>query len=264
MNQSALSNHLGDPNCRPQAGAHVSDGMQVDTHWHAHDMHQLLYAFEGSLDVEDEKTLFVAPRQLALWIPAGVIHRTRIDRVQSGSIFFSPHMMPRSGDRIRMIHVSPLMRQMLMAAMRWPLTTPEQPISAAYFEALALLCGEWIEAETRLMLPTSSDRRVRRAMDYTRKNLATVDAPLVCCAVGLSQRNLSRLFMQTCGISWEEYRRRCRLARALILLGDTALPIGTIATQIGFASQSAFGKNFRAAIGEEPRAYRKRVASAFV
>jgi AraC-like DNA-binding protein len=250
---------MGEPGARPRAGAHISDGMDIDVPWHVHDMHQLLYAFAGTVEVEGEHSRFLIPCQLAAWIPAGAVHRTSIHYVRSGSVFFPPSMIADAGSGIRVVLVPTLMREMVMGAMRWPITEPEQPIGRVYFEALAMLCGEWIRSEAQLVLPASDDPRLRRVMDHTRRNLADVDLVSVCRVAGLSERSLRRHFRTATGMTWEEYRRRSRLARAIVLLGDTSLTIGAIAGQVGFESQGAFARALREMIGERPSDYRKRI-----
>jgi transcriptional regulator GlxA family with amidase domain len=96
-------------------------------------------------------------------------------------------------------------------------------------------------------------------MDCTRENLADVDLASVCRIAGLSERSLRRHFRAATAMTWEDYRRRCRVSRAIALLGDTSLSISAIAGQVGFASQGAFAKAFRLAIGERPSDYRKRL-----
>jgi AraC-like DNA-binding protein len=250
---------MSRPGAPVQAGAHLSTGMDVDGPWHFHDMHQLLYAFEGSVQVESEDAGHLIPHQFAAWIPAGAVHRTTIHLVRSGSVFFHPSMVSDAGSRVRVVLVPPLMREMIMGAMRWPITEPVPPIGRAYLEALAMLCGEWIQSEARLALPTSADPRVRKAMVYTRQHLATTDLASVCRAAGLSERSLRRHFRAATGMTWENYRRRCRLARAIVLLGDAKLTIGAIADEVGFESQGAFAKALRALIGERPSDYRRRI-----
>jgi AraC-like DNA-binding protein len=247
-------------NDAPRAGAVISDGITIDTHWHVHDMHQILHAFEGALEVESGEACHLVPRQLAAWIPAGVAHRTHIHHVRSGSIFFSPGMIPAVSDRIRIVPVSALMREMMKEAMRWSITEVEHPIGRAYFEALALLCGEWFQSEECVpRLPTSDDPRIRKVMNYTRANLAAADLPSACRAAGLSERSLRRRFKDATAMTWEDYRRLCRLAEAIVLLGDTTLPVGAVAARVGFESQGAFAKSFRAFTGEGPRDYRRRI-----
>ena len=96
-------------------------------------------------------------------------------------------------------------------------------------------------------------------MVYTRQHLVTTDLVSVCRVAGLSERSLRRHFRAATGMAWEDYRRRCRLGRAIVLLGDVKLTIGAIANEVGFESQGAFAKAFCALIGERPSDYRRRI-----
>jgi len=249
---------LVDPRRRPDAGGLLQDGFDVDTHWHAHDMHQIQYAFDGSIEVEGERSRYLAPRQLAVFIPAGVAHRTRLHRVRSGSVLFGPDMIPDAGDRVRIVAVPPLMREMIIGAMRWPLSQPQDAVGRAYFAAFALLCAEWIREEAPLWLPTTMDERLRAAAEATRADLAGADLAQAVRAAGMSERTLRRRFRRELGMTWEAYRRRARLMRAVELLAEAAEPIGVVAARSGFESQSAFAKAFRDLMGETPRAFRAR------
>lgn len=248
---------LVDPACRPAAGSIIQDEYDVDTHWHSHDMHQLQYAFEGSIEVEDAYARHLLPRQLAAWIPAGVVHRTSLHRVRSGSILLAPAMIADAGERVHIIGVSPLMREMVIAAMRWPLSAPPDDMSRAYFAAFALLCGEWIRVKTDLSLPTATEPALLAAMDHTRANLCGGDMAAAARAAGLSERTLRRRFRAELGLSWEEYRRRARLLSAVELLTSTRHSVCVIAGQVGFESQSAFAKAFRALLGQSPQLFRR-------
>jgi AraC-like DNA-binding protein len=249
---------LVDPARRPTGGSIIQDDFDLDTPWHCHDMHQLQYAFDGAIEVEDERARHLLPRTLAAWIPAGVAHRTSLHRVRSGSVLFAPAAVQPAGDRVRILEVSSLMREMILAAMRWPLQEPQDATGRAYFAALALLCAEWIKKETPLSLPTARDPAVRAALAYTRAHLADGELGAVCRSVSLSERTLRRRLRQELGITWNEYRRRARLLAAATLLSDTALPVGRIAEQVGFESQSALAKAFRSLMGLSPRAFRAR------
>lgn len=245
-----------DPSTRPCAGAIPQDDYDLDTPWHCHDMHQLQYAFSGMIEVEDRFGSYFIPRALAAWIPAGVAHRTRIHRVRSASIFFEPHMIPVPGDRIRIIQVSTLMREMVLGAMRWPLHGPLDKTGHAYFQALAALCAEWIEEEAPLRLPSLPDPKLEAAALYTRKNLNSCDIASVSRHCGLSERTLRRRFQSAIGMSWEQYRQRARLLKAAALLNEGKLPIGVIAAEVGFESQSSFTRAFKSLTGLNPKDFR--------
>jgi AraC-like DNA-binding protein len=256
--QAPVSYHapLSDPARRPFAGAIPQDEYDLDTPWHSHDMHQLQYAFSGMVEVEDEFGSYLLPRALAAWIPAGVRHRTKIHRVRSGSVFFQADLIPRAGDRIRIIQVSPLLREMVMGAMRWPLTAPLDKTGSRYFEAFASLCEEWIQQETPLRLPTLREPRLAAVATYTCANLVSCDVSTVCKVVGISERTLRRHFLAAIGMSWEDYRRRARLLKAAALLNEGRLSIGQIAAEVGFESQSAFARAFKELTGSSPGEFR--------
>ena len=241
----------------PRTGAFAQDEFDIDAPWHHHDMHQLQYAFEGSMEVEDKARRNLLPRTLAAWIPAGVIHRTSLHRVRSGSIFFTPDMVTNVGDRVRIVIVSPLMRAMVIGAMRWQISEPLDAIGDTYFKTLALLCSEWIETEAPLSLPSSDDSVLRAAMNHTLTQLATATIASASAAANLSERSLRRRFQALTGMSWEEYRRRARLLVAVERIANTRLPIGHIAIDLGYESQSAFAKAFRALLGINPNAFRR-------
>jgi AraC-like DNA-binding protein len=250
------------PVCSPgpasPAGAVYGQGMFVDLQWHFHDMHKLLYAFEGGIEVESTRGRNLIPRQLAAWIPAGVPHCTSINGVRWVAVFFAGAMVPDGQQRVRTVMVSPLMREMMREAMRWPLTAEEYPLRAAFFEAMAQLCTEWITHEANLFLPTSNDQRVKRALDYTnqRRDMKVSD---ICSKAGISVRSLRRHLKDETGMTWEVYRQRSRLLEAVSLLSETEESIGEIAARCGFESPSGFTKVFRQEMGEAPRAYRHRV-----
>jgi AraC-like DNA-binding protein len=241
-----------------QAGALCSSGLEIDSPWHRHDMHQLLYAFQGALTVEGKSGRYKVPRQFAVWIPAGVAHRTTIQRVASGSVYLSRDLLPCSAKTPRVIVAPMLMRQMVMHAMRWPLDRSEDDAtSSIYFQCFAKLCEEWIEDEVKLVLPASDQPRIARIMDFTQSHIATVTLADVCKSVGISERSLRRQFASTVGMSWEEYRQRLRIHLALDDLDDTTKSIGTIAADSGYENPAAFARAFRSIMGMSPSEYRR-------
>jgi AraC-like DNA-binding protein len=232
--------------------------MHVDLQWHFHDMHKLLYAFEGAIEVESTRGRNLVPRQLAAWIPAGVPHCTSIHGVRWVAVFFTRQMVEDSQERVRTITVSALMREMMRESMRWPLNGTDCATRTAFFAAMGGLCSEWIACEANLFLPTSNDPRLKRALDYTAQRM-DLNLAAVCKHVGVSVRSLRRHLKAETGMTWEEYRHRSRLLQAISLLSETDEPISEIAARCGFESPSAFARVFRLEIGESPRDYRHRV-----
>jgi AraC-like DNA-binding protein len=242
----------------PRPGSVYRDGLDVDLRWHFHEMHKLLYALEGAIEVESTRGRNVVPRQLAAWIPAGVPHCTSIHGIRWVSVFLPAAMLKDRERRVRTVTVSPLMREMMKEAMRWPINEPDSPLRAAFFEAMAKLCEEWITREANLFLPASTDARVARVLDYTARHLE-LKLEEICQHAGISVRSLRRHLKAETGMTWDVFRHRSRLLRAISLLGETDEPMAEIAMRCGFESPSAFAKMFRAEMHETPRDYRSRV-----
>ena len=240
-----------------RAGAHCSGGWDVDTPWHFHDMHQLVYAFEGAMEIEGTRCKVLVPRQFAAWIPAGTVHRTRIQRLRSGSVFLPPDQVESPAGAPRVVRVTALMREMILHAMRWPIGGACDPTRNVFFDCFARLCAAWIDEEVRLALPSSDDRRVAAAMDHMRRHIARISIAEASAAAAMSERSLRRHFMRAVGISWEDYRRRLRIHLAIDALDRSDLSIGTIAADHGYDSQSAFAAAFRALMNCSPRDYRR-------
>jgi AraC-like DNA-binding protein len=259
--QSADLLSLLPPGRVPGPGSLYRDGMHVDLQWHFHDMHKLLYAFEGAIEVESTRGRNLIPRQLAAWIPAGVPHCTSIHGIRWVSVFFTTEMVDDPEQRVRTVMVSALMREMMREAMRWPLGGPDCAVRTAFYDAMGKLCSEWIAREANLFLPTSKDARVKRALDYTAQRM-DLNLAAVCQHVGISVRSLRRHLKAETGTTWDDYRHRSRLLQAVSLLSETDEPVSEIAARCGFESPSAFARVFRREMGESPRDYRHRVMGA--
>jgi transcriptional regulator GlxA family with amidase domain len=89
-----------------------------------------------------------------------------------------------------------------------------------------------------------------------------IEQPMGCAElaikVGLSTRQLERLFRTYLGVPPTRYYLRMRLERARFLLRQTSLPIFDVALATGFISASHFSKCFREQFGAPPSAERRR------
>ena len=78
----------------------------------------------------------------------------------------------------------------------------------------------------------------------------------IAAAAGISARECSRCFARTVRLSPIDYLNRYRVRMAAGRIMETGDPIGLIAQECGFASDSYFGKMFRSMMGCSPRDYR--------
>jgi transcriptional regulator GlxA family with amidase domain len=79
----------------------------------------------------------------------------------------------------------------------------------------------------------------------------------IAARVGLSRRQLERLFRRYLNTSPARYYLRLRLERARLLLTQTTMPVTEIAFACGFTSASHFSKCYRDMFGRTPREQRR-------
>ncbi|QYX56289.1 GlxA family transcriptional regulator [Roseovarius sp. SCSIO 43702] len=96
------------------------------------------------------------------------------------------------------------------------------------------------------------------AIRMMQENIETpVDILEIADEVGISRRQLERLFRQHTSVSPVEYYIDLRVARAYALLNETNLGIGEIAAATGFSGTSQLAQRFRRRYGMSPGAYRR-------
>ncbi|MGI8329457.1 AraC family transcriptional regulator [Actinomadura scrupuli] len=240
------------------AGSYSYEGDTAATSWHRHDLHQLEYAFEGIVEVETRAARHRLPSRQAVWIPAGLAHKSSFDKARTVSVFFDPGLVRDTAGRARVLPVEPVFREMIIYAARWPIGRPASDATAdSYFETLAGLVLERLDHERPFYLPTSPDPLITAVMRYTDEHLASVSLDEVCRAAAVSERTLRRRFRTATGMTWRQYLLHSRLLHAMTLLirrDDTVLGV---ATAVGFDSASAFSRAFQAYSGQTPTAFRQ-------
>ncbi|WP_349268284.1 AraC family transcriptional regulator [Mycolicibacterium parafortuitum] len=245
-------------------GSYLYEGDALITGWHSHDVHQIEYALHGVVEVETRSAHYLLPPQQAAWIPAGLEHQAVMNPdVKTVAVMFDRSLIPDAGDRARILAVSPLIREMMIYALRWHIERVRgDETSDGFFRTLAALVTEALDHEAPLSLPTSDNPIVAAAMDYTKNHLGTVTCEEVSRAVSVSERTLRRLFADSLGLPWRTYLLNARMLRAMALLAAPSQSVQETATAVGFDSVSSFTRAFAQFCGETPSSYRRRVADA--
>nr|WP_090340291.1 helix-turn-helix transcriptional regulator [Mycolicibacterium malmesburyense]CRL69355.1 DNA-binding domain-containing protein [Mycolicibacterium malmesburyense] len=246
---------------RALGGSYLYEGDALITGWHSHDVHQIEYALGGVVEVETDSAHYLLPPQQAAWIPVGLEHQATMNPdVRTVAVMFDPELIPQAGDRARILAVSPLIREMMIYALRWPIDRPAgDEISDAFFRTLANLVAEALDHEAPLSLPSSEHPIVAAAMAYTKEHLDGVSADEVSRAVSVSERTLRRLFHDSVGMSWRTYLLHARMLKAMALLAAPGQSVQETSSAVGFDSLSSFTRAFAQFCGETPTSYRKRV-----
>ena len=105
--------------------------------------------------------------------------------------------------------------------------------------------------------PTAERTRIDRVLDHIHQHFAE---PITIAALAdiaaLSASGLHRTFRRHTRQTVSQYLIRLRIGRACALLSSTTLPIGQIASDVGYDSFANFNRQFKALKATTPRAYR--------
>lgn len=236
---------------RPLVGFARDYPAGLSTSRHAHPKAQLLYAVSGIMRIETAEAAYLVPPSMALFLPADAPHAVRMDGpVAMRALFLREDAAARIGKQAAVIAVSPLLREVILAACAEPLDW----VLGGRGHHLAELALDEIAraAAVRLRLPMPQDERLRRAVASL---LARPDGARsledLAAAAGASSRTLARLFRAETGLSFRQWRRQARMAEAMGALTTGASP-ARAAFLAGYASQPAFGAAFRSLFGMTP------------
>ncbi|SFR71905.1 transcriptional regulator, AraC family [Agromyces sp. CF514] len=125
--------------------------------------------------------------------------------------------------------------------------------AAAAFEAW--LRGQRVELDDQAVL-------LQRIVELAETDRTIVRADELAAEAGLSLRGLERLVHARLGLTPKWLIGRYRMQEAAHrLAGAEAPPLADLAAELGFADQAHFSRQFRAVIGQTPRAYARAAAS---
>lgn len=221
---------------------------------HSHVRGQLLYALSGVMRVRTGDEAWVVPPSRAIWLPARVKHEVQMtSAVAMRTLYIHPKSELRFPSACRLLEVSPLLRELLLtairekAAFRW---------SARIARIVALIREEVEFAEDmpfHISLP--KDRRLQDICTaILRQPSMRHSLEVWAKRTGTSERTLARLFNKETGMSFRYWRQQVVLSEAVALL-DQKIPVGLIAKKLGYRSSTSFSLMFQEALGSRPGHY---------
>lgn len=231
------------------------DGMA--TGFHSHPRAQLLYAVSGIMRIDTPAATYTTPPNLALFLPANAAHAIRMEGpVAMRALVLRADAARRAAADIRVIAVSPLLREVILAACAEPL---EWALDGRGRFLTELALDEITRAEiVPLALPTPRDERLRRAVvPLLARPGAAVTLDDLAMRAGASSRTLARLFRAETGLSFRQWRKQARMTAAIAALSAGA-GVARAADIAGYSGHAAFGAAFRAHFGLTPGQARAR------
>jgi len=236
---------------RPLVGYASDYAAAHDTGWHRHPRAQLLFSIAGVMRVATETAWFIVPPGTGLWMPAQILHLTRMPPGLRMRALFLREDAARAGPgAVTVVAVSPLLRELILTACAQSVTWDEDgPVR----HVVALALHEIGRAATRpISVPACRDGRLQRVAEALLADPADPRGlEAFASMAGASARTLARLFWRETGMSFQAWRRQLRLTEALAALAQGETP-ARAAAAVGYASGPAFGAAFRAAFGTTP------------
>ncbi|MEM9342270.1 MAG: AraC family transcriptional regulator [Pseudomonadota bacterium] len=225
------------------------------------DRDYLLHAVAGALQVEVEGKRWSLPSSFAAWVPADTEMRVTLDRpVTSCSILVKPGKAQGLPDRPTAFQMTRLTREMTHHCRAWGKDDPHPPEAAVFFRALLATCAGLMDNAIDVCMPSSDDPALSRAIAFTERHIEeALAAEAVAKAAGMSERTMQRRFVAELGESWGQTLTRIRMIQAVKLLALGEMSVIQIAGACGYASISAFNRNFKAYSGLSPSDFKKSI-----
>lgn len=237
---------------RPLYGSTHSLPNQAIVDPHEHPWAQLSHALRGTLRVETGSGHFLAPPGRAVWVPEGTLHAVVCSPgTIMRSLYVEPDAMLLPRPECEVIVVSPLLRELIQAFSQFPAhydsTGAEGRLVSVLLDQLALA------EQAGLMLPWPEDPRLRdicRQLQAYPADRSSLEDHARRFAV--SGRTLSRWFLDQTGVSFRQWRQRCRVLAAIPAL-ERGERVTDAALASGYDSMSAFIAAFHEQLGTTPR-----------
>jgi AraC-like DNA-binding protein len=224
---------------------------------HRHDWGQLVYAYQGVLDVTTPSGRYLVPPHRAVWVPPGEPHEiSSLSGANISSVYIAVEEAEPLRNQCYVIEVSALLRELIIEALRQPNDYDWSSPTGRLFRTIR----DQIAAANSvpLHLPLPNDPRLLKICSElqnhpeSKRNLDQWGA-----FAGASGRTLQRLFQKETGLSFQSWRQQLRLQIALQRFVTDGDSVTRIAVDLGYESSSAFIAMFQQQLGITPGEYVK-------
>lgn len=221
---------------------------------HAHGSDQLIYAIRGVMEVSAGQGVWLIPPHFALWIPALTRHSIRMSgAVSMRTLYVRPGLAKPADAGCAVIHVSPLLRELIIEAVRIGRLRTRHRYERALCDLLMVHLRNASPMPAGVNLPRDPRARAVAESILREPGRAETSATL-CAAAGASVRTIERKFRNEVGSDFETWRRQVRLMKAIELL-VSGHSVKEVAWRIGYRQPSAFVEMFRRTLGATPKSW---------
>src|SRR5580692_6337841 len=185
---------------------------------HAHGSDQLIYAISGLMEVSSGQSAWLIPPHFALWIPARTRHRIHMPGpVSMRTLYLRTGLTARSESRCAVLHVTPLLRELIVEAFRVRQLRVQNRYERALCDLLIAQLQRASPMPTFVTLPQEA-RALAVAQVILRNPAGSKTMAALCAEAGVSVRTVERTFLKEVGIHFAAWRRQVRLTKAVELL----------------------------------------------
>ncbi len=231
---------------------------QTKTMPHSHKWGQLHLIKQGVLEMEVEQQKMICPASYAIWTPANKVHRAfNRDDIEYCAINIAVELSDKFSDSACMIPLTPLLSAIINDLIDRDVTridtTEDKYLSYILIERL-------VKAKPIYnYLPVTENKLIVPILSHLEKHPDDNSTLEVWAKrVFSTKRTLARHFRKDLKISFNDWRQRARLVKAIELLNEP-ISINEIAYQLGYSQGSSFIKMFRKLTGITPEQFRKKM-----
>ena len=227
-------------------------GVRLDPH--AHEWPQLVYAARGVITVEVEDGAWIVPTHRAVWVPAETTHSVVMTgNVAMRTLYLSPTLDSRLPTTCQTLEVSPLLRELILEAVRLTMLHRDRPSDARLMGVLLDQLATVRPAALRLPMPAHPRlRSIAERMRATPLERSSLED--IASEANLSARTVERVLAAETGLTFVQWRQRMRMLHALKMLASEE-PVTSVALAVGYQSPSAFIAAFKRELGVTPGVY---------
>ncbi|EPP27216.1 helix-turn-helix transcriptional regulator [Vibrio fluvialis] len=230
----------------------------TETREHSHPWGQVQLISGGILEMEAEDTRFLAPPHLAIWVPAGIRHRSYNRKpIEYCSLNIATAMTTAFPSKTSLIKVTPIVSAIIDDFRQREISVAETPQD---LRLVQVLLDQLATRETQHhFLPSSNNKYLAPILAAVEEN-PTDDTSLQQWAerVHTTERTLARHCQAELGMSFTEWRLRVRYLYSMDLLRN-GHSVKEVALTLGYNQASPYIAMFKKYSGQTPEQYKNRL-----
>jgi len=233
--------------------------------FHTHSKGQLTYVEGGLSYIRVRNKLFVIPARHYVWIPAGVEHTMMAGKgaTKCRTLFFYSNGDFRDEfyNEVGIYPVDELLFQMIRFTDQWDAHILPGDDGFIFLQSIKDILPKVSNQLLSVALPFTENKKMLKILAYMEDNLSeTHTLKSISQRFGLSERSLSRFFQSVLKLSFLQYLKLLRMARAFELIAANEHSLTEVAYLCGYQSLSSFSNAFHSVTKTRP----SRLATAVV